>query len=166
MRIIANKYFLAAFTTSLFLSCSNEQVQENTIPIIEKTFYSSAEKHVAVLNISGMTCQMGCAKSIEEKLANLQGVKAADVDFENEIANIEYDKSIVSINDLIASVHTLKGGKYEVNSAEMQSFVVSTDDTKQSGDKNRKMAQEEIQQSSGISFPNIFEIFGNIFRSY
>ena len=38
-----------------------------------------------------MTCEMGCAKTIEKKRAHMEGVKSAKVDFENELAMVEYD---------------------------------------------------------------------------
>ena len=33
-----------------------------------------------------MTCAMGCAKTIEKKMAKMDGVKMAKVDFEKELA--------------------------------------------------------------------------------
>ena len=38
-----------------------------------------------------MTCEMGCAKTIQKKLAGMEGVKSATVDFKNEMAMVEYD---------------------------------------------------------------------------
>lgn len=40
-----------------------------------------------------MTCEMGCAKTIEKKLAKLDGMKSATVDFKNELASVEFDIS-------------------------------------------------------------------------
>ena len=42
-------------------------------------------------NIEGMTCAMGCAKTIENKLAHTNGVKSVTVDFEKTLATIEFD---------------------------------------------------------------------------
>ena len=39
----------------------------------------------AEFGIEGMTCAMGCAKTIEKKMAKMDGVKSAKVDFEKEM---------------------------------------------------------------------------------
>ena len=69
-----------------------------------KTINISSEKNSQKLNpnavyskaefiIKGMTCEMGCAKTIEKKLAKLDGMKSATVDFKNELASVEFDIS-------------------------------------------------------------------------
>jgi Cu+-exporting ATPase len=45
-----------------------------------------------------MTCEMGCAKTIEKKLAKMYGMKSANVDFKNELALVEFD--VAKINPL------------------------------------------------------------------
>ena len=55
-------------------------------------------------NIKGMTCAMGCAKTIEKKMAKMDGVKMAKVDFENELAMVEYDEAKVTPQSLEETV--------------------------------------------------------------
>ncbi len=55
-------------------------------------------------NIEGMTCAMGCAKAIEKKMAKMEGVKMAKVDFEKELAMVEYDEAKVTPNSLEEAV--------------------------------------------------------------
>ena len=102
----------SAFLLVLLFSCKNEPKTE-TITVetsVEKTSteldpnatYSKAE-----FNIKGMTCEMGCAKTIEKKLAGMEGVKSAKVDFKNELAMVEYDiakANPVSISQTVTSV--------------------------------------------------------------
>ena len=72
-------------------SCKNETEPE--IKII-KTSESLAKTKMdndkilakAEFNIEGMTCAIGCAKTIEKKLAKMDGVKSAKVDFEKKLA--------------------------------------------------------------------------------
>ena len=45
-----------------------------------------------------MTCEMGCAKTIEKKLVKMDGMKSATVDFKNELALVEFD--VAKINPL------------------------------------------------------------------
>jgi copper chaperone CopZ len=39
-----------------------------------------------------MTCAVGCAKTIQEDLTQLEGVQKATVDFETKIATVTFDK--------------------------------------------------------------------------
>ena len=57
--------------------------------------------------IEGMTCQMGCAKTIEKKIAKMEGVKSAVVDFDRQLAMVEYDNAKVTpitIEEAVESV--------------------------------------------------------------
>jgi len=67
----------------------------------------------AEFSIEGMTCAMGCAKTIEKKIAKMDGVKSAKVDFEKEIAMVEYDEAKVTPNSLEEAV-AKAGDTYKV----------------------------------------------------
>ena len=67
----------------------------------------------AEFGIEGMTCAMGCAKAIEKKIAKMDGVKSAKVDFEKEIAMVEYDDAKVTTNSLEEAV-AKAGDTYKV----------------------------------------------------
>lgn len=47
-------------------------------------------------NIKGMTCAVGCAKAIEKKMAKMEGVKFSKVNFEKELAMVEFDEAKVN----------------------------------------------------------------------
>ena len=84
-----------AFLFVCFLACKNEPKTE--IKTVEtnvettKNLDPNATYSKAEFSIKGMTCEMGCAKTIEKKLAAMEGVKSASVDFKNELAMVEYD---------------------------------------------------------------------------
>lgn len=63
--------------------------------------------------IEGMTCAMGCAKTIEKELANLEGVKEAKVDFESTVATLELDPTRVN-QDLILETISKVGDTYKI----------------------------------------------------
>jgi Cu+-exporting ATPase len=69
---------------------SSEKISQKLDP---NAVYSKAE-----FSIKGMTCEMGCAKTIEKKLAKMYGMKSANVDFKNELALVEFD--VAKINPL------------------------------------------------------------------
>lgn len=68
------------------------------------------KKEAVSLAISGMTCEIGCAKTIASKLSKKEGVFDAQVIFKDSIATIEYDANKTSKKELIAFVEGIAGG--------------------------------------------------------
>ncbi|WP_369048088.1 heavy-metal-associated domain-containing protein [Tenacibaculum sp. UWU-22] len=64
-----------------------------------------------VLNISGMTCEIGCARTIQSKLSKKEGVVDAKVVFADSIATIQYDASKLNDASLIAFIDNIGDGK-------------------------------------------------------
>jgi Cu+-exporting ATPase len=58
----------------------------------------------AEFGIEGMTCEIGCARTIQKKIAKMDGVKFAKVDFNKKLAMVEYDPTKVSLNTLEKTV--------------------------------------------------------------
>ncbi len=95
------------------LSCKNEAKPEiktvdvETETASEKTLDPNATYAKAELTIEGMTCQIGCANTIQKKIAKMDGVKSAKVDFDRKLAMVEYNDAKVtptSLEEAIAKV--------------------------------------------------------------
>ena len=123
-------------------SCKNETEPE--IKII-KTSESLANAKMdndkilakAEFNIEGMTCAIGCAKTIEKKLAKMDGVKSAKVDFEKKLAQVEYDESIINTVSLENTV-TKASDSYSVN--DMKTVDFFSNETINNGNALKKEA--------------------------
>lgn len=89
-----------AITCFILVSCKKE-VAKVDLPV---------EKAKVALNISGMTCEIGCAKTIQSKLSKKEGVLDAKVVFADSLATIEFDTNKTSEKDLIAFVNGIAGG--------------------------------------------------------
>ena len=89
----------------------------------------------AEFNIEGMTCAIGCAKTIEKKLAKMDGVKSAKVDFEKKLAQVEYDESIVNTVSLENTV-TKASDSYSVN--DMKTVDFFSNETVKNGNALKK----------------------------
>jgi len=67
-------------------------------------------------NISGMTCEIGCAKIIQSKLSKKAGVTSAKVIFKDSLGLVAYDANTISKEDIIAFVNRIAGGDlYKAN---------------------------------------------------
>jgi len=65
------------------------------------------------LKITGMTCAIGCAATIEKKLNKTPGIQSAKVDFENAIAQIIFDPNWIKDQELTNIIQEV-GSAYEV----------------------------------------------------
>ena len=99
----------------LFTSCKNEEKKTETTATTETP---APKKEIAVANIEaasfeieGMTCAMGCAATIEKKLAEMDGVKEAKVDFETKTATVSFDKTVHTQETLTKTVEAVADGK-------------------------------------------------------
>ena len=118
MKILKLVIAIAIFFVTVW-SCKNETEPQVKIIEVEETTAKSKIADDAILakaefNIEGMTCAMGCAKTIEKKLAKMEGVKFAKVDFDKKSAIVEYDEAIVTSSSLESTV-TNAGDTYSVN---------------------------------------------------
>ena len=65
----------------------------------------------ANFEIEGMTCAIGCAKTIEDELSALDGVQKATVDFDSKKATVVFDKTIQNQENLTKVVEGTADGK-------------------------------------------------------
>lgn len=81
---------------------------------------AAANLETASFNIEGMTCAIGCAKTIQEELNGLDGVKTASVDFDKELATVSFDKTILTPEKLTKVVEATADGKtYKVSNLKL-----------------------------------------------
>ncbi len=96
---------------------------DETTSIKTQTTTSKVKKEIlsqnlqtAIFTITGMTCAIGCAKTIQEELSALDGVQTATVDFDKKLATIVYDKTMQTPESLTKTVETTGDGKtYKVS---------------------------------------------------
>jgi mercuric ion binding protein len=105
------------FTSLLFVGCKDKTSQTDSdsgkdisTPHVKKEIAAS-NLQTASFTIKGMTCAIGCAKTIQEELNGLEGVKIAAVNFEEESATVSFDKTILSPAALTKVVEAAADGK-------------------------------------------------------
>ena len=103
-----------ALSSLLFFSCKKTEVSQTTT--IEKTVKLNsksiaAKPQMATFTIEGMTCAVGCAKTIQDKLASMDGIQSATVDFDKKFATVEFDASKQTTDLLLKAVQETGDGK-------------------------------------------------------
>ena len=111
-----------ALASLVFVGCKEKTTKilpnsesATTIPKVKKDI-ATANLQEASFTIDGMTCAIGCAKTIEEELNGLDGVKTAKVDFEKKLATIAFDKTLLTPEIITKVVQATGDGKtYKVS---------------------------------------------------
>ena len=111
-KAIMNKkaiFLLLAISATLIISCSINDEKGKTKDI-KSDVLQIAKMETVSLAISGMTCQIGCAKAIQSKLSKKEGVADVIVVFTDSIASITFDSNKTSTEDLSSFITGIAGG--------------------------------------------------------
>lgn len=107
MKTIKNILLVALITTVSF-SCKNEVKPEVKTIEVETEAVNELDPNAtyakAEFTIDGMTCAIGCAATIQKKIAKMEGVKSATVDFDRKLAMVEYNEAKVTPTSLEETV--------------------------------------------------------------
>ena len=105
------------FASLMFVGCKEKTTGTATTSSTE-TSAPKAKKEIAAANlqkasftIEGMTCAIGCAKTIQEELSELEGVQTATVDFDKKLATVSFDKTKQTPESLTKIVQATGDGK-------------------------------------------------------
>jgi len=112
-------YIASALVTGILFTGCKENASKPPVTASNE----AAKKEVAAVNpetasfkIDGMVCPDGCAKMIEKKLGEVDGVQNAKVNFETKTATVNFDLDKVTSEDLVKTVETSGDGKtYKVS---------------------------------------------------
>ena len=102
-----------------FVSCKQKGPEVKTIEVtVPQEVVLNMEALVkSELQITGMTCAIGCAASIEKKLKATPGIQSATVSFESELAQIVFDPNWIQDQELSTVVQSV-GPVYKVTKNE------------------------------------------------
>ena len=110
-----------ALTAALLVSCNdkkeNMETPEGSADTTMTDATAAANVETTSFKIDGMVCPDGCAAMIERKLAALEGVEDANVDFDNKTATISYDAEKQTPETLVSTVENIPNtnGAYKVS---------------------------------------------------
>ncbi|POS03031.1 heavy-metal-associated domain-containing protein [Flavobacterium croceum] len=103
----------------LFVGCKNEAkkpIPQNKVAAEKKAKTPATKPETITFHIEGMTCAIGCAKTIEDKLNETDGIQDAKVDFDKQEAVVHFDLDKLSTDDIKKLVESTADGKsYKVS---------------------------------------------------
>ncbi|WP_020214807.1 heavy-metal-associated domain-containing protein [Flavobacterium rivuli] len=142
---IAKKLTLIAVAALLFASCKDTSKDGNLeTPAKDVVTDSAQNKHTAAnletasFKIDGMTCPMGCAATIEQKLSKMDGVEKAKVDFDSKTATISFDPAKQTTESFVETVEKIADGAYKVSDVKSSGDKAFFDAARHDKDKKKK----------------------------
>ena len=94
----------------LLTSCEEGKKDASEISKTEATEEIAANYQTIEVEIDGMTCEIGCARTIESKISKTKGVIYSKVDFESKKGIFTYDLNIISSEIITKKIEGIAGG--------------------------------------------------------
>jgi len=127
-------FSMIVLAATMLLSCkqnSNKQEEVKTDTLKTEGQVSSSEvsgvMQKATFQVEGMSCAIGCAKVIEGKLAKMDGVKDAKVDFDSKTATVEFDDAKQNPEAIKKMVEEIADGAYKVQNMQVAKDLAMVD---------------------------------------
>lgn len=96
--------------TLFIVSCGDKKAPLNKEKTSPKKEQVAANLKSIEVNIEGMTCEIGCARTIQSKLSKVDGVAYAKVNFDAKKGIFTYDSNKLSKNDIVKKINGIAGG--------------------------------------------------------
>lgn len=117
----------------------------------EKTVALAAKPEKASFKIDGMVCSVGCAKTIEKKLAAMEGVSKVVVDYDTKEAVVEFDANLQNPEKLVEAVESAADGNtykvHDLTSSGDHAMVYNKDKEKEKEKRKKKKNKKKGEET-------------------
>lgn len=93
---------------TMLTSCKNS-TETNKTKATQNVQKEAVLKKVSI-GIKGMTCQIGCAKTIESKLSKTMGITSAKVIFKDNLGEFVFDTNQISAEEISKRISAIGDG--------------------------------------------------------
>jgi copper chaperone CopZ len=156
------RWFFVFAAMLAFAGCSTEQDAENVVneSAAEQESFSVEPNSVATIELTGMTCEMGCGGEIRKALKASGAVASTSFDFQEErafnVATVKFDNADLNEQQIRKIIEGLNEGQYKVNAISIQPIEHEQSRTENSSESSDKAVVN--MRSSKLEFPNLFEL--------
>lgn len=99
---------LALLIGGISVACKEKSKEGNAQKVITQKV---VDLQKVSIGIEGMTCEMGCVKTIESKLSKTEGVTSAKVLFEEKIGEFVFDANQISKEEIAEKIAAIGNGE-------------------------------------------------------
>ncbi len=104
------KLFTLLLLTFFILACGDKKPSTNKEKTSIKTERVAVNLKSVAIDIEGMTCEIGCARTIQSKLSKVDGVTYSKVNFDSKKGIFTYDANKLNKNDIAKKIDKIAGG--------------------------------------------------------
>ena len=104
------KFFSVAILILFFISCESVKNKEEELKNRAEEKVLTENLQQVNVEISGMTCEIGCARLIQSKLYKADGITYAKISFEDSSGIVQFDKNRISEKDIKNVIEKTAGG--------------------------------------------------------
>lgn len=157
MKKLINVLIYSGFLSLLIFSCTSpeQKASSSDSTSSEEKVVLAENKANVNMKVEGMVCAMGCAKFIQDKVAKLDGVVLSQVNFEEESAHFEFDKTTTSAEEIEEFINAIHDGQYKAKIASNNEPAPKTDEK----ETKEKKSIGAVTESLNFSFPELFTYF-------
>ncbi len=112
---------LVAVLFILICSCGHDTTSNARLNKPEKTEETQATvkaDHIAVVQITGMVCKMGCGGAIRKDLKQMKGISKVEVDYEEDrevqLVKVFYDKEQVNSTGIADRIEQVNKQQFQI----------------------------------------------------
>jgi len=147
--------FAIALLLGLHFSCSTSIGNEASVENVLAENTSTVD-----MKVEGMVCAMGCAKYIQDNVAEMDGVIESQVDFENGEAHFVFDASKVDGSEIEEFINEIHDGQYKASIYALEDTEEIETETEDGGVEEDEEEISSIEhQKVNISFPKLLTYF-------
>jgi Cu+-exporting ATPase len=110
MKNIMKKIIILLLLTLVITSCGDKKNTLKPEKSNTKKEQVAAKLKSVEVTIEGMTCEIGCARTIQSKLSKMDGITYAKVNFNTKKGFFTYDANKLSENDIAKKIDGIAGG--------------------------------------------------------
>lgn len=149
------------FSLGIVTSCGESDSSSNEVEVlkVEKKEVLAENKAVVDMKVEGMVCAQGCAKFIEDKVAELDGVVLSSVNFASGEARFEFDKTITNSADIEKFIDEMHDGQYKAEIIDLNKPVENIEVKSESQKTEAKKEVASVVERFQISIPELFSYF-------
>lgn len=115
------KVLLACCLFIVLFSCSESKKQEETLNDNhneEIVAVNPVHNTTSTLSIEGMTCEIGCVRTVKSHLSKMNGVINIEMDFDTSrsvnFSTVDFDNNLISEQEMKEEIESIANGIYSV----------------------------------------------------
>lgn len=105
----------------IITACANQtntEFSDNSTAALDAPLTTPTHNATSTFSIKGMTCEIGCVRTVKSHLSKMNGVLDIEMNFDTsrtiDFSVVKFDQSLVSENEMKTEIESIANGIYTV----------------------------------------------------